>query len=90
MPRAVAATAFVYLRLTRVEEYQQTCIVRVIRVINDRVNQVCAALMGLVALVEADIDFAEEPIEFISPDAAGQRLRSISDSFPNISTSWPN
>jgi tRNA modification GTPase len=30
----------------------------------------------LVALVEADIDFSEEPIEFISPDVLGERLEA--------------
>jgi tRNA modification GTPase len=34
-------------------------------------------LAELLALVEADIDFAEEPIEFISPNAASTRLGHV-------------
>ena len=34
-------------------------------------------LADLVALVEADIDFAEEPIEFIAPDELGARLATL-------------
>ncbi|HEY3242435.1 MAG TPA: tRNA uridine-5-carboxymethylaminomethyl(34) synthesis GTPase MnmE, partial [Phycisphaerae bacterium] len=43
-------------------------------------QRVCALreqLADLVALVEADIDFAEEPIEFITPAALGARLDAL-------------
>jgi len=40
----------------------------------DRLADVCQRLTELAALVEADIDFAEEPIDFISPDELRDRL----------------
>jgi len=42
------------------------------------VEDVRDTLAELLALVEADIDFAEEPIEFITPESLRQRLESLS------------
>jgi len=39
-----------------------------------RINRTTELLADLVALVEADIDFSEEPIEFITPDTLCRRL----------------
>lgn len=42
-----------------------------------RVSSVAEALTELLALVEADIDFADEPIEFISPQEISHRLGKL-------------
>ena len=42
-----------------------------------RIREVQEKLIDLTALVEADIDFAEEPIDFIQPQVLEQRLRVI-------------
>lgn len=42
-----------------------------------KINSAADRLADLLALVEADIDFAEEPIDFISPDELGHRLASL-------------
>lgn len=41
-------------------------------------------LAELTALVEADIDFAEEPIEFIAPDALRTRVQALMDDIKNL------
>lgn len=56
-----------------------------------RINEIRSQLAELLALVEADIDFSEEPIDFISPDALVVRLTAIRESLkpmlsPNAST----
>ncbi len=48
--------------------------------LNRDVRTVRDALAELLALVEADIDFAEEPIDFITPPELGKRLEEISES----------
>ncbi len=42
-----------------------------------RVDDIIESLAELTALVEADIDFAEEPIDFISPAEMATRLASV-------------
>lgn len=42
-----------------------------------RIRELQEKLIDLTALVEADIDFAEEPIDFIQPQVLEQRLRVI-------------
>ncbi|MFQ5462129.1 MAG: tRNA modification GTPase [Phycisphaerae bacterium] len=42
-----------------------------------RVTSLRDKLAGLLALIEAEIDFAEEPIEFISPEELRGRLREV-------------
>jgi len=42
-----------------------------------RVTSLRDRLAGLLALIEADIDFAEEPIEFITPAELNDRLREV-------------
>ena len=44
-------------------------------------------LSDALALVEADIDFAEEPIDFIRPDELRRRLQSIADDLCTLLTS---
>lgn len=46
--------------------------------LHGRVEELREALGELLALVEADIDFAEEPIEFITPESLRQRLAMLS------------
>jgi tRNA modification GTPase len=48
------------------------------------VNRIQEQLVGLLALVEADIDFAEEPIDFIAP----QRLRADVVTIVNQLRDW--
>jgi len=43
-------------------------------------------LAELVALVEADIDFAEEPIEFITPPELSRRLDAIAEDLRRLAT----
>lgn len=43
------------------------------------INEARDALAELLALVEADIDFAEEPIEFITPKELQARITDVSD-----------
>ncbi|MCH7526896.1 MAG: GTP-binding protein [Planctomycetes bacterium] len=43
----------------------------------NRIERVLEELAELVALVEADIDFAEEPIEFITPAQLKERLKTL-------------
>jgi tRNA modification GTPase len=42
-----------------------------------RIHEIREALADLTALIEADIDFAEEPIEFITPLLLHERLKAI-------------
>ncbi len=44
-------------------------------------------LSDVLALVEADIDFAEEPIDFIRPDELRRRLQAIADDLRALLTS---
>ncbi|MCO6436181.1 MAG: tRNA modification GTPase [Phycisphaerae bacterium] len=43
-------------------------------------------LAELLALVEAEIDFAEEPIEFITPDGIDRRLTKLTSALDNLLT----
>jgi tRNA modification GTPase len=45
----------------------------------DGINETLEPLAQLVALIEADIDFAEEPIEFITPADLKSRLTDVAD-----------
>ena len=47
--------------------------------VTSRVDRIREALTELTARVEADIDFAEEPIDFISPDELAKRLEDIAE-----------
>jgi tRNA modification GTPase len=49
------------------------------------INQAREALAELLALVEADIDFAEEPIEFITPEDLRDRLGEIERRLADLS-----
>lgn len=56
-----------------------------------RIDDIQSQLAELLALVEADIDFSEEPIDFITPDELVVRLTTIRESLkpmlsPNAST----
>ena len=48
------------------------------------------ALAELLALVEADIDFAEEPIEFLTPPELCARLGEVSSQLEGLRTSAPS
>ncbi len=54
-----------------------------------RVEEVRDKLAELLALVEADIDFAEEPIEFITPGESRERLRVLSDTLDGLLAGAP-
>jgi len=45
--------------------------------LSQRIAAACDRLADLVALVEADIDFAEEPIDFITPDELHRRALDL-------------
>ena len=45
--------------------------------LSSRIAEVAEALTTLASLVEADIDFAEEPIDFITPDQLARRLTGL-------------
>jgi len=51
-----------------------------------RVNEARDELAELLALVEADIDFAEEPIEFITPTVLRDRLVAVADRLNQMSS----
>ena len=52
-----------------------------------RIEAVCDELGELLARVEADIDFAEEPIEFVTPTALRERLQTITDGLETLQRS---
>ena len=49
-----------------------------------RIMEIRDELAELLALVEADIDFAEEPIEFITPQVLGHRLSEIAEGLQRL------
>ena len=53
----------------------------------NRIKQVRDELAEILALVEADIDFAEEPIEFITPAALRERLEALRSQLNKLSES---
>ncbi len=57
--------------------------------LHQRVEAARDALAELLALVEADIDFAEEPIEFITPADLRQRLGVIASQLDELLTGGP-
>lgn len=50
----------------------------------ERVRTARDALAELLALVEADIDFAEEPIDFISPTKLNERVSAIDEGLASL------
>jgi tRNA modification GTPase len=50
----------------------------------DRIEAATERLGELVALVEADIDFAEEPIDFITPAQLGESLSTLRDELAEL------
>lgn len=52
--------------------------------LTQRIEAVLEEVAELVALVEADIDFAEEPIEFITPSTLTSRLNEIESSLRSL------
>jgi tRNA modification GTPase len=54
-----------------------------------RITAIRDELAELLALVEADIDFAEEPIEFITPTNLATRLRSVMGRIEAMLTAGP-
>jgi len=58
--------------------------------LSKRIETARNALAELVALVEADIDFAEEPIDFISPDELCRRLSELTASLAELRAGAPS
>ena len=55
-------------------------------ILSSQIKNARDELVELVALVEADIDFAEEPIDFITPDELSHRLSSIHEQLEKLLT----
>ncbi len=51
-----------------------------------RIKTIRDEVAELLGLVEADIDFAEEPIEFITPAMLGERLSSVASQLSGLSS----
>lgn len=54
--------------------------------LSERAGELQDQLADVLALVEADIDFAEEPIDFISPPELRERLNAIANDVRNVLT----
>ncbi len=58
-------------------------------VLSKLVKRTCDELAEILALVEADIDFAEEPIDFIRPDVLRDRLELLRTSLNELIQAGP-
>ena len=70
--RAIAAGVFINLRLTGVEQNQQPRIIRVVRIIDERIQQVCSCNRRPVGKVGSASDIERDRIGAILQRAIGE------------------